>query len=315
MLHQGIFPFIISSQLGIQSHILFLVLAFRVVSQFRHSEPPLTIQAFRATFNNLGIQSHLAQFRHSEPPLSVQVFKATLLNSTFINLGVQSHLPQFKHSEPPLSIQAFKATLLSLGIQSHLYQFKRLEPLCSVPISLVRSSKPLFSIQAFRATLLGLGVQSHLYQFRHSKSQFSRVSLSRLFVIQSVELITCVLIISLVLLTSCPCIEHMYFSFYMCSFLCSLVVWLLLDFDIVFQVTFGDFFYGVWIHSVALEAPQEFRFLTCLVFIFLRFLKPVCSCFGLREHVSYYDKFGGLSCFSVEPTSFHLCIHFTCELN
>ena len=106
----------------------------------------------------------------------------------------------------------------------------------------------------------------------------------------------------------------MYFSFFMCSFLCSLVVWLLLDFNIIFQVTFEDFSERVWIHSVALEAPQEFRFLTCLVFIFLGFLKLVCSCFGLREHVSYYDKFGGLSCFSIEPTSSHLCIHFTCEL-
>ena len=52
-----------------------------------------------------------------------------------------------------------------------------------------------------------------------------------------------------------PCVLVWYtYSFSNCtlSFLCSLVVRLLLDFKINFWVTFGDFSKGVWIHNVTL---------------------------------------------------------------
>ena len=44
-------------------------------------------------------------------------------------------------------------------------------------------------------------------------------------------------------------------------------------------------------------------------FHFCKVLQPYCSCFGLRELVSYCDKFGGLSCSSAKFTSFRLYIH------
>ena len=40
-----------------------------------------------------------------------------------------------------------------------------------------------------------------------------------------------------------------------------------------------------------------------------RHLESLCSCFGLRESMSYWDKFGGLSCSSAKFTSFRSCIH------
>ena len=57
---------------------------------------------------------------------------------------------------------------------------------------------------------------------------------------------------------SAPCVLVQYtYGFFLCThlFLCSLVVQLLLNFDIDFRVTFEDFSNGVWIHNVTLEAP------------------------------------------------------------
>ena len=47
---------------------------------------------------------------------------------------------------------------------------------------------------------------------------------------------------------------------------------------------------------------------SCCAYSF-RHLGPLCSCFGLREPMSYWDKFGGLSCSLAKFTSFRSCIH------
>ena len=258
--------------LGFQSH------------HFLRRSKPFPSQAFRAT----GVQGHSSHWR-SEP-----LFSLAFKSISFI--GIQSH--HFHRSSKSFPLKAFKATSLQihsshrrleLSFHGHSEPFlsqvfkvifltRSLEPLCLVPLSLV---------QAFKAILLSLGLQSHLAQFRPSKPPlsvqafrvvvFQSLSSSILCVIQFIELITCVLIVSLVPLTSCPCIEQMQFSFCMCLFVCSLVVWLLLDFNINFRVTFGDISKGVWIHSVTLEAPQEFSFLPFLqgvrVFLFLFWFK------------------------------------------
>lgn len=116
MPHWSIFILIIpsQSQLGISSHHLFTVMAFRAISLS-------TFQAFRATiFLQLGVQSRslgiqsrlislvriesrLLQFRRSKP------------------LGIQGHLLQFKHAEPSSSVRRSK---------SHSF-VRRSEPSCT----------------------------------------------------------------------------------------------------------------------------------------------------------------------------------------
>ena len=56
-----------------------------------------------------------------------------------------------------------------------------------------------------------------------------------------------------------------------------------------------------------IQSPELMTQFRSCHFIFIRFQSLFFSCFGLRELVSYQDKFGGLSCSSAEFTSFCLC--------
>ena len=145
-----------------------------------HSKPPYLVQAFKATFHNLGVQSHIPQlgvqshffqFRRLEPLLQFQAFRATI----FINLQIHflhRHLePQAFKVISPIGVQSHFS---SSGVQSHFYTFRRSKPLVSqafksIPPKRIQSYKPLkpFLSQAFRAITFfyqafrAISVQSH----------------------------------------------------------------------------------------------------------------------------------------------------------
>ena len=73
----------------------------------------------------------------------------------------------------------------------------------------------------------------------------------------------------------------------------------------IFEPLLETFLEGVLDPQCTFKGTLGVSILGC----FCRVLESFCFCFGLREFVSYWDKFGGLSFSSTEPTLFRLCIH------
>ena len=259
------------SFIGVQSH-LFQFQVFRPIHfiSFRHSKP-LISSSFRCPEP---LSLHSLAFKAIIICFQFYAFKAMysiwhLEPSYFPVLGVQSHsFHQFQafRATNLFQFQAFRATISpQFGVQSHHHMSSVLSVQSHI-FNLAFRAIIFFSL-AFRVIVHPhLGIQSHhLSLFWHSELQllaFIFISIAHLaltilhsFSVSSprylvliacsscfsrgFELIACVLILSLQHMTQSSIVYVWFFHLY--SFLCSLVVQLLLGFDIDFRVTFGDF--------------------------------------------------------------------------
>ena len=228
--------------LGLQSH-YFLSWVFRIIGLqisslafkatiffHRHSEPSFPVlsfeshsfhqfQAFRAT--------HLFQFQASRATISSQ-------------FGIQSHhhMSSVWRSEPCLQFGIQSHCPLQFGISSSCaYSFRYLES----PSFFILAFKVIFPqsyhLESQLLVFIFTGIPNLALMILHSSlfslprylvliacsSCSSRASHPPQHMTQSFELIACVLILSLVSLTPCPCIVYVCF-FHLYSFLCYLVV-------------------------------------------------------------------------------------------
>ena len=177
-------------QLGVQSH--FLNQAFRVTSLAQAFKSTSLIEVFRAISSNFRRSEPLLLVRCSKPFFSIQAFKAI-----FSSLGIQSHIPQLcVRSHPLLQFRPSKPQFRHLELHFSVKHsdppssLRPSEPLCSVPLYSTQVFRATSPIQAFRATIflyrrldlpysfrhsepfLPARRHSHFFQFRHSKPQF-----------------------------------------------------------------------------------------------------------------------------------------------